>query len=130
MFVLLVLPFAVIGGVMIKKRAASGNFDLSKYPPAFQVAPSNPTFNAKYDLSSVPQHTLSLPHQSGSGPSCSADQMAGISCSWTCTQCKRPTDIISCNGKQDWGISYDDGNNIHSNYRTFTFNSWPSCIID
>lgn len=30
-------------------------------------------------------------------------------CWWTCGGCTRPTDIVACPDKLDWGVSYDDG---------------------
>lgn len=77
---------------------------LQNYPPELQVTPGNPEFNRLYNLSKVPNLSVEQPFQNRGPIGCTATN--ANSCSWTCNNCLKPADKISCIDKNHWALTY------------------------
>lgn len=75
------------------------------YPPALQVAPKNPEFN--YQYAGIPAFAPELPHALTGPVGCTSTNIN--TCSWGCNNCIRPADKLSCQNKNHWSLTYDDG---------------------
>jgi hypothetical protein len=76
------------------------------YPPLDAVAPGNAEFMRLYDFSKVPNAPRTTPNNAVSSPNCENANY----CSWGCTKCTRPNDVIACPNPNDWAMTLDDGN--------------------
>ncbi len=103
--------------------SASIAYDFSNFPEPDQVAKTNPDFLQKYDFSKVPSYKKSVVELGKETATCPDDYKNA--CSWGCTipptnfipQCTVPEEYDGCPDKQDWALSFDDGN--------FNFNHRP-----
>jgi hypothetical protein len=78
---------------------SSSDLNMARFPPMDAVVPVNREFVAKYDLSKVPNISLTNPRQALGPPTCNSTDIAVNGCNWSCsTQCLRPTDINGCDG--------------------------------
>ena len=47
-------------------------------------------------------------------PICPGADVGLKGCDWSCWNCTRPDDIVTCPTKNDWGLTYDDGPSLNS----------------
>jgi peptidoglycan/xylan/chitin deacetylase (PgdA/CDA1 family) len=81
--------------------------DFSGFPEAFSLAPPNPQFSSRYDLSRIPSIRIATP-LGATGPIDCADSDPSI-CSFQCTWCYGEGDIVNCPRAGMWGLTFDDG---------------------
>jgi hypothetical protein len=89
---------------------------MASYPAIDRLAPVNLAFMSKFDFTKVPNITRNQPFDNVGIPTCNATNpttygQSGF-CTWTCTQCIRSTDIATCTGQGQWGLTFDDGNEL------------------
>ncbi|CAH1761462.1 10590_t:CDS:2 [Entrophospora sp. SA101] len=75
---------------------------LKDYPPLDLTPPSVPEWNALVDMTKIPKAPVRKL------PSDCTDTLDSF-CTWTCTICTKPDDIVKCPKQNDWAITYDDG---------------------
>ena len=100
-FTLLVASCIGMSGNILVKR-----LDASKYPQPDVVVTPKDTFVSLYDLSQVPKLSPALPRNSQGSVTC--NDLNKDTCSWGCSGCLKPSDIVSCPDKQNWAITFDD----------------------
>ncbi|KAG0205501.1 chitin deacetylase [Mortierella sp. GBA30] len=57
--------------------------------------------------SKVPKLPIRKVEHMGDPPECKVEPKGD--CWWTCEMCTAPTDVVDCPGKDNWGLTFDDG---------------------
>jgi hypothetical protein len=92
--------------------AFSASQDFSGFPPTFSLAPSNPAFHERYDLSTVVAIKVASPYGATGQIDC-AESNPSI-CSFQCTWCHGSGDIATCSKAGQWGLTFDDGPSVNT----------------
>ncbi|CAG8542432.1 9585_t:CDS:2 [Diversispora eburnea] len=79
--------------------AASSLADLDGWPALDEGPPTSEDFNKLVDFSKVADAPLTILDQDYEITNCDDE---GEFCNWSCTQCVRPTDVLSCPNKRDY----------------------------
>ncbi|KAG0082026.1 chitin deacetylase [Linnemannia elongata] len=61
------------------------------------------------DWSKVPKLPIRHTDSPGDPPECPQKEVPEGDCWWTCSGCYAPDDVVDCPGKNDWGLTFDDG---------------------
>jgi len=84
----------------------------ANYPPLDRPPPTDTAF-VQQAIAQVNASGFSIPsipvNQLGGCPANPAAVADPNRCWWTCSQCTRSTDIITCPDKMTWGSTFDDG---------------------
>lgn len=91
---------------------ASSLADLEGWPELDVGPPTSDEFNKLVDFSKVPNAPVTILDASGDVKNCDTE---GGFCNWSCTLCTKPTDVLSCPNKRDWGLTFDDGPSDYTN---------------
>jgi hypothetical protein len=81
--------------------------DFTGFPEAFSLAPANPQFTQRYDLSRIPAIPVASPYGATGFIDCA--QSDPKICSFQCTWCYGQDDIVVCPKAGQWGLTFDDG---------------------
>ncbi|KAI9268233.1 hypothetical protein BDA99DRAFT_505266 [Phascolomyces articulosus] len=85
-------------------QTPTSNFEWKEaYPVPIQVPSPKPEWVQSLNNATIPQAPVGQPAVPGTDPYCH----------WTSTQCKRPSDIYTCE-QGHWGLSFDDGPTVAS----------------
>ncbi|KAI8138519.1 hypothetical protein BJV82DRAFT_565283 [Fennellomyces sp. T-0311] len=85
-------------------QTPTSNFQWKEaYPLPLTVPSPKAEWVAEIDNSTIPNAPIAIPSVPGNDPYCH----------WTSTQCKRPSDIYTCQ-QGHWGLSFDDGPTVAS----------------
>ncbi|KAG0036104.1 chitin deacetylase [Podila clonocystis] len=57
----------------------------------------------------VPKLPIRHTNSPGDPPDCPKNDPPKADCWWTCTGCYAPDDVVDCPGKNQWGLTFDDG---------------------
>lgn len=61
------------------------------------------------DWSKVPKLPIRHTESPDDPPECPQKEVPKGDCWWTCSGCYAPDDVVDCPGKNDWGLTFDDG---------------------
>ncbi|GJJ13588.1 hypothetical protein Clacol_007844 [Clathrus columnatus] len=85
--------------------------DRSKYPSPTQNAPTDHPLMSEW-LKELEGHQIPDIPPNTNNSECALNPEAARDasrCWWTCGGCTNPTDIVTCNDKDTWGLTFDDG---------------------
>ncbi|PVF94580.1 hypothetical protein CPB86DRAFT_817863 [Serendipita vermifera] len=89
------------------------NFDPTIYPPLDQVPPVDSpevkAWLAEIQGASIPALAATRDGSCESDPAFADKAGSDGRCWWTCGGCVRETDIVNCQDKERWAITFDDG---------------------